>query len=327
MVMKILVIGGAGYIGSHVVRTLLDKGYAVTVFDNLSGGCKENLFDEAGFVEADILNFPYLFKTMKDGFDGIIHLAALKAAGESMVEPEKYAINNITGTINILCAAWEFGIKRIIFSSSAAIYGEPQYQPIDEEHPTNPENFYGFTKLEIEKMLQWFDRLRGIKFSALRYFNAAGYDLKGRVRGLEKNPENLLPVVMEVACGMREKLLIFGDDYDTRDGTGLRDYIHVEDLAEAHVLALEHIYKTDESLIVNLGSENGVTVKEMVEKARKITGRKIPVEVVGRREGDTASVLASSEYAKKILGWKPRHSDIDTMIASSWEVYKDKIKE
>lgn len=325
--MKILVIGGAGYIGSHVTRILLDRGYTVSVFDNLSRGCKENLFNEAGFIESDILNFPYLFKTMKDGYDAIIHLAAFKAAGESMMEPEKYAINNITGTINILSAAWEFGIKRIIFSSSAAVYGTPQYLPIDEKHPTNPENFYGFTKLEIEKLLLWFDRLRGMKVSVLRYFNAAGYDLKRRIRGLERDPQNLLPVVMEVACGMREKIHIFGDDYDTRDGTGLRDYIHVEDLAEAHILALEYICKEEESLIVNLGSENGVTVKEMVEKARKITGKEIPSEVVERREGDPASVLASSENAKKILGWKPKHSDLDTMIASTWEIYKDTIKE
>lgn len=324
--MKILVIGGAGYIGSHVACSLLDKGHSVTVFDNLSRGCRDNLFDDAEFIEADMLNFPYLFKSMKDGFDGIIHLAAFKAAGESMVEPEKYAINNITGTINVLCAAWEFGVKCIIFSSSAAIYGEPHYLPIDEKHSTNPENFYGYTKLVIEDLLGWFDRLRGIKYSALRYFNAAGYDLKGRIRGLERGPENLLPVVMETACGMREKLQIFGDDYDTRDGTGLRDYIHVTDLAEAHVAALEYVNKTNESLIVNLGSENGVTVKEMVDRAREITGQPIPAEVVGRRAGDTAAVLASSDCAKKVLGWTPKHSDLDTLISSTWEVYKDKIK-
>lgn len=324
--MKILVIGGAGYIGSHVARSLLDKGHSVTVFDNLSRGCRENLFDDAEFIEADMLNFPYLFKSMKDGFDGIIHLAAFKAAGESMVEPEKYAINNITGTINVLSAAWEFGVKCIIFSSSAAIYGEPQYLPIDEKHSTNPENFYGYTKQVIEKLLDWFDRLRGIKYSALRYFNAAGYDLKGRIRGLERGPENLLPVVMETACGIREKLQIFGDDYETRDGTGLRDYIHVTDLAEAHVAALEYVNKTNESLIVNLGSENGVTVKEMVDRAREITGQPIPAEVVGRRAGDTAAVLASSDYAKEVLGWTPKHSDLDTLISSTWEVYKDKIK-
>jgi len=320
--MKILVIGGAGYIGSHVSRALLDKQYAVVVYDNLSRGCKENLFNEAEFIQADILDYASLEKAMSTGIDAIVHLAAYKAAGESMVEPEKYAVNNITGTINIINAASHCGIKRIIFSSSAAVYGEPKYLPIDEKHPLNPENFYGFTKLEIERFLEWYDRLRGIRYSALRYFNAAGYDPRGRIKGLERNPENLLPVVMEVACGMRKKLCIFGDDYDTRDGTGLRDYIHVTDLAEAHVLALEYIVKNIKSLVVNLGSENGVTVKEMLDKARQITGKLIPAEVVPRRKGDTATVLAASAYAKKILGWEARHSDIDTLIRSTWEVYK-----
>jgi len=322
--MKILVIGGAGYIGSHVARALLDKGYSVTVYDNLSSGCRENIFDDEEFIEGDILDEKLLLKTMQQGFDGLIHLAALKAAGESMVEPEKYAVNNITGTIHILNAAATSGVKRVIFSSSAAVYGEPQYLPIDEKHPVNPENFYGFTKLEIERLLDWYDRLRGIRYAALRYFNAAGYDLQGRIRGLEREPENLLPIVMEAACGMREKLLVFGDDYDTRDGTGLRDYIHVMDLAEAHVKALDYVVNNDTSLTVNLGSEKGVTVKEMVEKAREITGQRIPYEVVERREGDTAVVLASASYAKEMLGWEAKHSDVATLIASTWEVYKDK---
>jgi len=322
--MKILVIGGAGYIGSHVARALLDKGYSVTVYDNLSSGCRENIFDDEEFIEGDILDEKLLLKTMQQGFDGLIHLAALKAAGESMVEPEKYAVNNITGTIHILNAAATSGVKRVIFSSSAAVYGEPQYLPIDEKHPVNPENFYGFTKLEIERLLDWYDRLRGIRYAALRYFNAAGYDLQGRIRGLEREPENLLPIVMEAACGIREKLLVFGDDYDTRDGTGLRDYIHVMDLAEAHVKALDYVVNNDTSLTVNLGSEKGVTVKEMVEKAREITGQRIPYEGVGRREGDTAVVLASASYAKEMLGWEAKHSDVATLIASTWEVYKDK---
>ncbi len=324
--MKILVVGGAGYIGSHVARALLDKGYSVTVYDNLSSGCRENIFDDEEFVEGDILDEKLLLKTMQQGFDGLIHLAALKAAGESMVEPEKYAVNNITGTIHILNAAATSEVKRVIFSSSAAVYGEPQYLPIDEKHPVNPENFYGFTKLSIERLLDWYDRLRGIRYVALRYFNAAGYDLKGRVRGLERNPENLLPVVMEAACGMRKKLFVFGDDWETRDGTGLRDYIHVTDLAEAHVKALEYVVGNDTSLMVNLGSEKGVTVKEMVEKAREITGQLIPSEVVGRREGDTAVVLASASYAKEMLGWEAKHSDVATLIASTWEVYKSRIK-
>ena len=322
--MKILVVGGAGYIGSHVARELLDKGYGVAVYDNLSSGCRENIFDDEEFVEGDILDKKLLSETMQQGYDGLIHLAALKAAGESMVEPEKYAVNNITGTINILNAASAHGLKRVIFSSTASVYGHPHYTPIDEKHPTLPENFYGHTKLAIERLLDWYDRLRGIRFAALRYFNAAGYDTQGRVRGLERNPENLLPVVMEAACGMREKLLIFGDDYDTRDGTGLRDYIHVTDLADAHVKALEYITKNDTSLTVNLGSEHGVTVKEMLEKAREITGKPIPAEVVGRRDGDTAVVLASAAYAKEVLGWEVKYSDVENLIKTTWKVYKGK---
>ncbi len=322
--MKILVVGGAGYIGSHVARELLDKGYEVAVYDNLSSGCRENIFDDEEFVEGDILDKKLLSETMQQGYDGLIHLAALKAAGESMVEPEKYAVNNITGTINILNAASAHGLKRVIFSSTASVYGHPHYTPIDEKHPTLPENFYGHTKLAIERLLDWYDRLRGIRFAALRYFNAAGYDTQGRVRGLERNPENLLPVVMEAACGMREKLLIFGDDYDTRDGTGLRDYIHVTDLADAHVKALEYITKNDTSLTVNLGSEHGVTVKEMLEKAREITGKPIPAEVVGRRDGDTAVVLASAAYAKEVLGWEVKYSDVENLIKTTWKVYKGK---
>lgn len=321
--MKILVIGGAGYIGSHIVRTLLDKNYTVTVYDNLSSGRRENLFDDARFVKGDILEYNLLRDTMQSGFDGLIHLAALKAAGESMVEPEKYSVNNIAGTINILKATSECDIRRFVFSSSASVYGEPQYLPIDEKHPTNPENFYGFTKLETERLLDWYDRLKGIKYASLRYFNAAGYDIKGRCRGLERNPENLLPIIMEVAAGMREKLQIFGNDYDTRDGTGLRDYIHVNDLADAHITSLEYLRRTNESLTINLGSETGITVNEMVESAREITGKPIPAEVTARRPGDTATVLASSSLAKEKLSWIAQCSDVHTLISSAWEVYKD----
>ncbi|MFC1534179.1 UDP-glucose 4-epimerase GalE [Thermodesulfobacteriota bacterium] len=323
--MKILVIGGAGYIGSHVVRALLDKGFSVTVFDNLSSGRRENLFEGAKFVKGDILDYPTLFAVMKNGFYGLVHLAAFKAAGESMVKPEKYSVNNITGTVNILNAASESGIRRFVFSSSAAVYGEPQYIPIDENHPTNPENYYGFTKLEIERLLAWYDKLRDIKYAALRYFNAAGYDIQGRIRGLEKNPENLLPVIMEVAAGKREKLQIFGNDYPTRDGTCIRDYIHVNDLADMHVSALEYLDKNKESLIVNLGSETGNTVMEMLEAAREITGRPIPAEITGRRPGDPAELFASSSLAREILSFQPQYSDVNTLISSTWEVYKSQL--
>lgn len=321
--MHILVIGGAGYIGSHVARELIDNGYKVTVFDNLSSGKKENIFTDENFILGDILDFETLDKTMSETkFDGIIHLSAFKAAGESMITPEKYSTNNISGTINILNAAVKNGIDKIIFSSTAAVYGEPQYLPIDEKHPTDPANYYGFTKLEIERILNWYDKLKGLKFVALRYFNAAGYDPKGRIYGLETNPQNLLPIVMEVAVGVREKITIFGNDWDTRDGTCIRDYIHVSDLASAHKKAFEYLLKTNESLTVNLGSQTGVSVKEMVETAREITKKEIKAEYGARRDGDPSVVLATAKKAEEILGFKAQYSDINSLISTTWEVYK-----
>jgi len=320
--MKILVIGGAGYIGSHVARALLDQGHSVTVYDNLSTGRPENLFEDETFVKGDILDYPALLETMGQGFDGLVHLAAFKAAGESMIAPEKYSLNNLSGTVNILNAASQAGIRLFVFSSSAAVYGEPEYLPIDENHPTEPVSYYGFTKLEIERCLGWYERLRGIRFAALRYFNAAGYDPQGRIRGIERGSDNLLPVVMEAAIGLREKIQIFGDDYKTRDGTGLRDYIHVTDLAEAHIAALDYLKREDTSLTVNLGSDSGVTVKEMVEAAREITGRPIRADVGGRRAGDPAAVYASSARAQELLCWNARYSDVKPLISSAWDVYR-----
>jgi len=320
--MRILVIGGAGYIGAHVVREFLDSGDAVTVFDDLSSGTRENLFPEARFVEGSLMDAAAVRAVLGDGYDAVVHLAAFKAAGESMVKPEKYATNNISGTINLMNACVEFGCKAFVFSSSAAVYGEPRYLPIDEKHPTEPENFYGFTKLEIERFLAWYDKLKGLRYAALRYFNAAGYDAALRVKGLERSPANLVPVIMEVAAGMRSELQIFGDDYETKDGTGVRDYVHVSDLAKAHVAALRHILAKDESLVVNLGSDEGISVSEIVESARRITGRPIPVKNVGRRPGDPARLVASSSLARSLLGWKPEHSDLDTIVRSTWAAYE-----
>lgn len=321
--MNILAVGGAGYIGSHVVRELLDNNHQVTIFDNLSSGSQTNLFSDATFIHGDILNYEQIRRVMEIGFDAFIHLAAFKAAGESMITPQKYSVNNIFGTLNLLNAASETGIKRIVFSSSAAVYGAPQFLPITEEHTTNPENYYGFTKLEIERFLNWYDRLCGIKFAALRYFNAAGYDIKGRIHGLEKNPQNLLPIVMEVASGIRPSLSIFGDDYDTPDGTCIRDYVHVNDLAKAHLLALEYIDSTDRSITVNLGSEHGISVKTMVEQARIITGKEIPATFALRRVGDPSQLVASSENARTFLNWKPSHSSVEHLISSTWDMYKN----
>ncbi len=324
--MKVLVIGGAGYIGSHVCLELLEAGHEVVVYDNLSSGKEENLFKGERFIEGDIMDEAGLAAALGEGFDGAVHLAAFKAAGESMVAPEKYARNNIAGTVNIVNALAGAGVRRLVFSSSAAVYGEPEYLPVDERHPTRPENFYGYTKLDIEGLLAWYDRLKGIRYAALRYFNAAGYDVRGRVTGLESNPANLLPVIMEVAAGMRKELRVFGDDYPTKDGTGVRDYVHVNDLARAHVAALERLERTDESLVVNLGSEEGLSVLEILESARRLTGKPIPASIEGRRAGDPARLVASSAKAAELLGWKARYSDVGSLVESSWNAYKRHIK-
>lgn len=320
--MKILVVGGAGYIGSHVVKELMKAGHSVTVFDNLSTGLLQNLFPENKFISGDILYPETLDAAFSEGFDAFVHLAALKAAGESMIHPEKYSVKNITGTINLMNSAVKHNCKIMVFSSSATVFGTPEYLPLDEKHPKNPENYYGFTKLEIERFMEWYDKLKGLKYASLRYFNAAGYDEEGFPCGLESNPANLLPVIMEVALGKREKLNIFGEDYNTRDGTCIRDYVHVTDLAVAHVKAIEYINSNQKSLCVNLGSEVGITVKEVLSAARRITGKEIPAEIVGRRPGDTDCLCATSSYAKETLGWIPVHSDLDTLIASTWKVYQ-----
>lgn len=322
--MKVLVIGGAGYIGSHVVKELMKAQHRVTVFDNLSTGQLQNLFDENDFIAGDILYPETLDKAFEKGFDAFIHLAAFKAAGESMIAPEKYSINNISGSLNIMNAALKHNCKYMVFSSTAAVFGSPQYLPIDEKHPKNPENYYGFTKLEIENFMSWYDKLKGLKYAALRYFNAAGYDPDGVLTGLEQNPANLLPVIMETACGMRKELQVFGNDYETRDGTCIRDYVHVSDLADAHVKALDYITKHNKSLTVNLGSERGVSVSEMLEAARRITGKPIPAKTVGRRAGDPACLYATSAYAREMLNWTPKYSDTDTLISSTWAVYAKK---
>ena len=312
--MKVLVIGGAGYIGSHVVKEMMKAGHKVTVFDNLSSGLRKNLFAENDFIYGNILIPTDVEAAFSRGFHGFVHLAP------SMVAPEKYSVNNITGTLNIMNAAVKYNCKMMIFSSTAATFGDPQYLPIDEKHPQIPVNYYGFTKLEIEHFMEWYERLKGLKFAALRYFNAAGYDPDGDIRGLEQKPENLLPRVMEAALGQRQ-LKIFGTDYDTRDGTCIRDYIHVTDLARAHVMALDYIAKNNKSLKLNLGTEKGTTVKEIIEAARKITGKPIPAEEAPRRAGDPASLYATPKLAKEILGWEPKFSDVDTLVRTTWNAY------
>lgn len=320
--MKIAVIGGAGYIGSHTVRELLDKGHQVFVFDNLSSGLRQNLFPEAEFFEGDILKAEELeafFAAVKP--EGVVHLAALKAAGESMTEPEKYSVHNITGSLNILNASTRHGVKYFVFSSSAAVYGSPEYMPVDERHPTVPENYYGYTKLSVEGFLAWYSKLRGLRYAALRYFNAAGYDVLGRVKGLEKNPANLIPVVMEALMGKRRELLVFGNDFDTPDGTGVRDYVHVNDLARAHEMAFRYLQEKGEDLVVNLGVNRGSSVLDIIRAAERASGKKVPYRVVGRRAGDPASLVADPSKAWELLGWKALNSDLDTLLSTTWRAY------
>ena len=319
--MKILVIGGAGYIGSHVVKSLMKRGHQVTVFDNLSTGLRQNLFKQNEFIHGDTLVKEDVEFAFSGGFDACVHLASLKSVNESMKNPEKYLENNILGTLNILNLASEYNCKNIIFSSSASIFGNHYYLPIDENHPKNPKNFYGFTKLTIETCLEWYSKTKGINYSALRYFNAAGYDVDGEIYGLEQNPANLIPIVMETACGMRKEMSVFGDDYDTPDGTCIRDYVHVSDLADAHVKALEYIANNNTNIKLNLGSEVGTSVKEVIDVARKVTGKEIKAKIVERRLGDPSELYATSKLANDVLGWKAQYSDIETIIKTTWDAY------
>ena len=320
--MRVLLFGGAGYIGTHVAISFLDRGDTVGIFDNLSSGLRSNIPEGAAFYEGDILDRARASEVLSEGWDAAVHLAAFKAAGESMLKPEKYSENNITGSLIIMTECEKHGCMNFILSSSAATYGEPQYLPIDEKHPANPTNYYGYTKLCIEENLKWYSRLKGMHYAALRYFNAAGYDTDGRMMGLERNPANLIPVIMECAIGERKEVGIFGTDYDTPDGTCIRDYVHVTDLAEAHAAAADYLMRTGENLVVNLGSEKGLSVREIVETARRVTGEPIPSVDSPRRAGDPARLVASSALAHEKLGWSAKRSDAETLIESTWKVYK-----
>jgi len=317
--MNVLVTGGAGYIGSHVVLDLLDSGHKVTVLDDLSLGFEKNVDVRAEFIKGSILSEQDLKTAFSSEPSAVVHLAAWKAAGESMVNPEKYSTNNIMGTLKLLMAMVDSGVQKMIFSSSAAVYGYPEYLPIDEEHPTNPINYYGYTKLAIEENLRWYSKLKGISFVALRYFNAAGYDSKNRVTIPEQNPQNLLPIVMEVATGERDKIEVFGDDYNTADGTCLRDYIHVSDLATAHTKSIQFLQQEEKDLIVNLGTGYGHTVLDVIREAKIITQHPIPYEFVERRAGDPEELIASFEMAADILKWSPIQSDLNQILQTMWE--------
>ena len=320
--MKILVTGGAGYIGSHVVLSLCDNGEDVVVLDDLSSGTQNAIDDRAKFILGSTLNKKDT-DTALDGVDVVIHLAAFKAAGESMLYPAKYSQNNIVGTINLINSMIDQDVNNFIFSSTAAVYGYPEYLPLDENHPLNPINYYGFTKLEIERILDWYNNLTGLKYAALRYFNAAGYDKEGRINHLEKNPQNLIPIVMEVASGFREKLEVFGNDYDTKDGTGMRDYIHVTDLAKAHIKAIDYL-KDHDSLTINLATGDSHSVIDVIKMAKRITNKEILYDFAARRDGDPAQLFSSSSMASDLLDWQPECSDIESIIKDTWQVYANK---
>lgn len=322
--MRVLVVGGAGYIGSHVVKELLSHGVEVRVYDNLSTGQTINLFENAEFIKGDILDIPTLEKAMQ-GVDGVVHLAAKKAVGESMEHPDMYALNNLNGTVNVLNAMVKNKVKYFVFSSTAAVYGMPDRSILDETTPLDPINFYGFSKKMIEEVLSWYDRLKDIKFVALRYFNAVGYDAEGDVKGMEKNPQNLLPIVMETIFSVRPQMTVFGSDYPTKDGTCVRDYIHVSDLASAHYLALEYLKKENQSQILNLGTGTGHSVKEMIDETERVTGKKVNYKMGDRRPGDPAALMAVSLKANELLGWKPVHSSLENIIQTTYQLYQKEL--
>ena len=321
--MKILVTGGAGYIGSHVVLELCDEGYDVVVLDDLSLGNESSIDKRAEFIKGSTLDKKILKKVIPE-VDVIIHLAAFKSAGESIINPNVYTQNNIVGTLQLIDVMSSYNKKNIIFSSTAAVYGHPQYFPLDENHPTNPINYYGFTKLMIENTLSWYKDLKGFNVITLRYFNAAGYDNKKRILSLENNPQNLIPIVMECASGIRNEMEIFGDDYNTPDGTCLRDYIHVTDLAKAHIAALK-IINDNQFLYINLGTGRTHSVYDVINTTQIITSRKINFSVVSRREGDPASLYTSSALAKKEWNWVADSSNLENIIKTTWNVYKTRI--
>lgn len=318
--MSILVLGGAGYIGSHAVDQLINKNYEVIVVDNLQTGHKQAVHEQAVFYQGDIRDKAFMqdiFK--KESIDGVIHFAASSLVGESVEKPLMYFNNNVYGTQVVLEVMAEFGVKQIVFSSTAATYGEPKTMPIVETTPTNPENPYGESKLMMEKMMKWCDQAYGMRYVALRYFNVAGAKADASI-GEDHDPEtHLVPIILQAALGQREYLGIYGDDYDTKDGTCIRDYVYIEDLIAAHIAALEYLRNGNESNIFNLGSNNGYSVKEMLEAAREVTGKEIPAKILPRRAGDPSKLVASSEKAKEILGWQPKVTDIKEIIKTAWD--------
>lgn len=322
--MAILVLGGAGYIGSHTALELVKSGRDVVIADSLVTGYKKAIPEKARFYQGDIRDFEFLDNLFQqEKIDAVIHFAAYSLVGESVANPLKYYGNNLYGTKILLEAMVKNNIDKIVFSSTAATYGEPENIPILESDRTCPTNPYGETKLAVEKMFKWVAEAHGLRYVSMRYFNACGADENGII-GEAHNPEShLIPIILQVPNGKRETISIYGTDYDTPDGTCIRDYIHVTDLAQAHILAVKYLYNGGKSDIFNLGNGVDYSVREVIETARKVTGRPIPVTETSRRAGDPARLVASSEKAKRILGWKPVHNCLEEIIASAWNWHKN----
>ena len=321
--MAILVAGGAGYIGSHTAAELLDRGEKVVIVDNLQKGHRNAVLG-GKFYLGDLRNSEVLDTIFRENeIEAVIDFAADSLVGESVTEPLKYYNNNVVSTLSLLGKMKEYGVKKIVFSSTAATYGEPENIPILESDKNNPTNPYGETKLAVEKALKWSDNAYGIKFAALRYFNAAGAHISGKI-GEDHSPEShLIPIILQTALGKRESISIFGDDYNTPDGTCIRDYIHVTDLADAHILALENLRNGGNSDIFNLGNGKGFSVKEVIDVARAVTGEPIKAIMAERRAGDPAILIASSEKIQKVLNWKPKYNELSTIIETAWNWHKN----
>ncbi len=319
----ILIIGGAGYVGSHQVKQMCDQGYTVVVVDNLNTGFIEAVDTRAIFLEGDLRDYDFMnnvFKTHK--IDGVIHFAALSLVGESVEKPLEYFDNNVGGMQVLLKTMVENDVKNLVFSSTAATYGTHDLMPITEEYATNPENPYGESKLMMEQMIKWCARAYDMNFLALRYFNVCGASLDCTI-GENHNPEtHLIPIVLQVPLGIRKFIGIYGDDYATADGTCIRDYIHVEDLAIAHICAIEKLFEAKQNTIINLGYGHGYSVKEIIEAARKVTGHPIPEKVTPRRAGDPAALVAQNNKAKEVLGWEPKYDDIEFIIKTAYDYHK-----
>lgn len=321
--MKILVTGGAGYIGSHTARKLKQAGHDLVIFDNLSTGHKEAVTGFELFV-GDLANKEDIQKVFSENsFDAVLHFAGSIEAGESMIDPKRFFENNVTCGLNLLETMLSHNVKKIVFSSSAAVYGNPQKVPIEENDQKNPTNVYGLTKLMFEQILDSYDSAYGIKSVSLRYFNAVGADPSGEIGEHHKVETHLIPLILETALGKRDSIKIFGTDYPTSDGTGVRDYVHVNDLSDAHILALEYLKKNNLSDKFNLGNEKGTSVREVIEMAKKITGKNIEVIEESRRDGDPANLFASSKKAQTILSWQPKFPKIEKIIQTAWNWHKN----